>query len=37
MTHELGRDDVLVIPAGLPHQFTAASDPFHYLVVKVAS
>jgi len=37
VTHELGRDDVLVIPAGLPHQFTAASDPFHYLVVKVAS
>jgi len=37
VTHELGRDDVLVIPAGLPHEFTAASDPFHYLVVKVAS
>jgi quercetin dioxygenase-like cupin family protein len=33
--HRLGPGDVLVIPAGVPHQFTAVSDPFHYLVVKV--
>lgn len=33
--HEVGPGDVLVIPAGVPHEFTAASDPFHYLVVKV--
>jgi glc operon protein GlcG len=33
--HELGPGDVLVIPAGVPHEFTTASDPFDYLVVKV--
>ena len=33
--HELGPGDVLVVPAAVPHQFTAVSDPFHYLVVKV--
>jgi glc operon protein GlcG len=33
--HQLGSGDVLVVPAGVPHQFTAVSDPFHYLVVKV--
>src|SRR4051795_13598776 len=36
-THELGEGDVLEIPAGVPHQFTGASDPFLYFVVKVAS
>ena len=36
-THELGEGDVLEIPAGVPHQFTDASDPFLYFVVKVAS
>jgi glc operon protein GlcG len=33
--HEIGPGDVLVIPAGVPHEFTAVSDPFDYLVVKV--
>jgi glc operon protein GlcG len=36
-THELSEGDVLEIPAGVPHQFTDASDPFLYFVVKVAS
>ena len=36
-THELNEGDVLEIPAGVPHQFTDASDPFLYFVVKVAS
>jgi mannose-6-phosphate isomerase-like protein (cupin superfamily) len=36
-THRLGEGDVLEIPAGIPHQFTDASDPFLYFVVKVAS
>ena len=36
-THRLGEGDVLEIPAGVPHQFTDASDPFLYFVVKVAS
>lgn len=35
--HEIGPGDVLVIPAGVPHEFLAASDPFLYLVVKVES
>jgi len=26
---------VLVIPPGVPHHFTAVSDPFLYLVAKV--
>jgi uncharacterized protein GlcG (DUF336 family)/uncharacterized cupin superfamily protein len=34
-TFQLGAGDVLVIPAGTDHEFTAASDPFLYLVVKV--
>jgi len=33
--HDVGPGDVLVIPAGVPHEFTGASDPFLYLVVKV--
>ena len=36
-TQELGPGDVVVIPAGVPHQFTAVSDPFLYFVVKVES
>ena len=32
---ELSQGDVLAIPAGVPHQFTRASDPFLYFVVKV--
>ena len=33
--HEIGPGDVLVIPAGVPHEFVQAADPFLYLVVKV--
>jgi uncharacterized protein GlcG (DUF336 family) len=33
--HELSEGDVLAIPSGVPHQFTAVSDPFLYFVVKV--
>jgi glc operon protein GlcG len=33
--HELSPGDVLTVPAGVPHQFTRASDPFLYFVVKV--
>jgi quercetin dioxygenase-like cupin family protein len=35
-SHELTNGDVLVVPAGVPHQFVAVSDPFLYVVVKVA-
>jgi uncharacterized protein GlcG (DUF336 family)/mannose-6-phosphate isomerase-like protein (cupin superfamily) len=35
-SHELTEGAVLVVPAGVPHQFTAVSDPFLYFVVKVA-
>jgi mannose-6-phosphate isomerase-like protein (cupin superfamily) len=34
---ELSAGDVFAIPSGVPHQFTAVSDPFLYFVVKVAS
>jgi len=34
-SHELAEGDVLVIPAGVPHQFVTVSDPFLYLVAKV--
>jgi uncharacterized protein GlcG (DUF336 family)/mannose-6-phosphate isomerase-like protein (cupin superfamily) len=34
-THDLAVGDVLAIPGGVPHQFTAVSDPFLYYVVKV--
>ena len=34
-THQLAEGDVLVIPAGVPHQFVDVSDPFLYLVTKV--
>ena len=36
-TYEVGAGDVLVIPEGVPHQFTTVSDPFLYFVVKVES
>jgi glc operon protein GlcG len=32
---DLGPGDVLVIPARVPHQFVAVSDPFLYFVAKV--
>ncbi|HEX5614830.1 MAG TPA: heme-binding protein [Acidimicrobiia bacterium] len=35
--HSLAPGDVLVIPAGVTHTFTEVTDPFRYLVVKVAS
>jgi mannose-6-phosphate isomerase-like protein (cupin superfamily) len=34
-THQLAEGDVLVVPAGVPHQFVAVSDPFLYFVTKV--
>jgi glc operon protein GlcG len=34
-THELGEGDVLVVPAGQPHQFVETTDPFLYFVTKV--
>jgi glc operon protein GlcG len=33
--YELAEGDVLAIPSGVPHQFTAVTDPFLYYVVKV--
>jgi uncharacterized protein GlcG (DUF336 family)/mannose-6-phosphate isomerase-like protein (cupin superfamily) len=37
VTHQLAPGDLLVVPAGVPHQFVAVSDPFLYFVVKVQS
>jgi uncharacterized protein GlcG (DUF336 family) len=37
VAQELGEGDVIAIPQGVPHQFTDASDPFLYFVVKVAA
>ena len=37
VTHELAPGDVLVIPEGVSHEFTAVSEPFLYFVVKVQS
>jgi glc operon protein GlcG len=34
-THDLTEGDVLVVPNGVPHQFTDVSDPFLYFVTKV--
>lgn len=31
----LQQGDIIVIPAGVPHWFTAVSNPFLYLVIKV--
>ena len=36
-TTELAPGDLFVIPETVPHTFTAVSDPFRYLVVKVTS
>jgi len=33
--HHLKKGDVIVIPAGVPHQFTAVDGTFLYFVVKV--
>jgi uncharacterized protein GlcG (DUF336 family) len=35
--HQLTEGDVLVVPAGVPHQFVTVSNPFLYFVVKVES
>ncbi|HVM59841.1 MAG TPA: cupin domain-containing protein [Verrucomicrobiae bacterium] len=32
--HHLKKGDVIVVPAGLPHQYTEVSHPFLYLTVK---
>lgn len=37
IAHDLGPGDVLAVPAGVPHHFTATTDPFLYFVVKVGS
>ena len=34
--HQLKKGDVIVIPAGVPHQFTKVDDTFLYFVVKVS-
>lgn len=34
--HHLTKGDVIVIPNGVPHQFTAITGPFQYFVVKVS-
>jgi mannose-6-phosphate isomerase-like protein (cupin superfamily) len=33
-THHLKKGDVIIIPAGMPHQFTEVSHPFLYFIVK---
>jgi mannose-6-phosphate isomerase-like protein (cupin superfamily) len=33
--HHLKKGDVIVIPAGVPHQFTAVDGTFLYFVVKI--
>ena len=35
ITRHLAKGDVIVIPAGIPHQFTEVSGTFLYFVVKV--
>ncbi len=34
VTHHLKKGDVIIVPAGLPHQFTEVSHPFLYFIVK---
>lgn len=34
-SHEFGKDDVLAVPSGVPHQFAAVSDSIVYFVVKI--
>lgn len=33
--HHLAKGDVIIIPNGIPHQFTEVTGPFLYFVVKV--
>jgi mannose-6-phosphate isomerase-like protein (cupin superfamily) len=35
-SHHLTKGDVIIIPNGVPHQFTEVNDPFLYFVVKVS-
>ena len=34
-TRQLNKGDVIIIPAGVPHQFQEVTNPFLYYVVKV--
>jgi uncharacterized protein GlcG (DUF336 family)/mannose-6-phosphate isomerase-like protein (cupin superfamily) len=34
-TRQLAKGDVIIVPAGVPHQFAAVTNPFLYYVVKV--
>jgi len=34
-TRKIAKGDVIVVPAGTPHQFKEVSSPFLYYVVKV--
>lgn len=34
-TQDIARDDVMVVPSGVPHQFLQVTNPFLYYVVKV--
>jgi glc operon protein GlcG len=34
-TRKLAKGDVIIVPAGIPHQFTEVTNPFLYYVVKV--
>jgi quercetin dioxygenase-like cupin family protein len=34
-TRQLAKGDVIVVPHGVPHQFTETTNPFLYFVVKV--
>ena len=34
--HHLNKGDIIVIPNGVPHQFTVVAAPFVYYVVKVS-
>jgi mannose-6-phosphate isomerase-like protein (cupin superfamily) len=33
--HHLTKGDVIIIPKGVPHQFTAVASPLRYLLIKV--
>jgi mannose-6-phosphate isomerase-like protein (cupin superfamily) len=33
-THHLKKGDVIIVPAGMPHQFIEVSHPFLYFIVK---
>ena len=33
--HHLGPEDIIIIPAGVPHWYKSVKPPFRYLVIKV--